>query len=70
MQCGAAPDNFTVLHYEADALKFRDIKQRIAGDGNEVGKFAYLDGARPFTRQRKSRRGRISPYVLFLLQLT
>lgn len=40
----AAVDHAT-FHHEADFLYYADVFDRIAGDGNDVGKIAGLEGA-------------------------
>src|SRR5207249_7484461 len=38
------PDDLAALHHKFHALKFGDIRQGIAGNGDEVRVFAFLDG--------------------------
>src|SRR5262249_46796960 len=37
------PDHLPVFHHELDSFQLMDIGDRIAGYGNEVGKFSRLD---------------------------
>src|SRR6266478_6697423 len=36
-------DNPAALHHELDALKLGDVRQRLAGNRDEIGIFAFLD---------------------------
>ena len=36
-------DDFAVFHHEANAFEFGDVRERITGDGNKIGKFPRLD---------------------------
>src|SRR5829696_759107 len=38
-------DDFALLHHERDAAQRRDVRERVAGRGDEVGVEAGLDGA-------------------------
>src|SRR5207302_7890203 len=38
-------DDLSALHHEFDSLKFGDVGQRIAGNGDDIGEFAFLDGS-------------------------
>ena len=55
------PNNFSTLHDKGHSRHLRDIRQRIAGDGDDVGELALLDrsdvGRPPDEIRRDGRRG-------------
>src|SRR5207248_3224628 len=40
-----APHHHPILHHESYLLHHRDVREGIAGDGDEVGELSRLDGA-------------------------
>ena len=40
-------DDFSALHHESDALKFGDVGQRVAGNGDQIGILTLFDGSDP-----------------------
>src|SRR6185369_10294253 len=40
-------NDLAALHHKLDSLKFSDIRQWIAGDSDQIGVFALVDGSDP-----------------------
>jgi 5-methylcytosine-specific restriction endonuclease McrA len=45
MRCQVIPDHSTVLHHESNALQLGKVRNRISGDGNEIGESPGLNRA-------------------------